>query len=60
MDKAKDVKQFKDIDTADIEKELKEKLTKNGEKEKIPFNTGVINKAIELVKEDKKMESGFK
>lgn len=57
IDKAKDVKQFKDIDTADIEKELKEKLTKNGEKEKIPFNTGVINKAIDLCIDIQKREA---
>lgn len=57
IDKAKDVKQFKDIDTADIEKELKEKLTKNGEKEKIPFSTEVINKAIDLCIDIQKREA---
>lgn len=57
IDKAKDVKQFKDIDTADIEKELKEKLIKNGEKEKIPFNIEVINKAIDLCIDIQKREA---
>lgn len=41
-------KQFIEIETDDIEKELKEKIQKNGEKEKIPFNIDVITKAITL------------
>lgn len=45
---AKKAKQFIEAETEDMEKELKEKIKKNGEKEKIPFNTNVITKAITL------------
>lgn len=41
-------KQFTEIETDEIEEELKEKIEKNGEKEKIPFNIDVIKKAITL------------
>ena len=41
-------KQFTEIETDEIEEELKDKIEKNGEKEKIPFNIEVIKKAITL------------
>jgi hypothetical protein len=41
-------KQFAEIETDEIEEELKDKIEKNGEKEKIPFNIEVIKKAITL------------
>lgn len=41
-------KQFTEIETDEIEEELKDKIEKNGEKEKIPFNIDVIKKAITL------------
>lgn len=41
-------KQFVEIETDEIEEELKQKIEKNGEKEKIPFNIHVIKKAITL------------
>ena len=48
VDIEKVAKQFIDTPTDDIEEELKEKIKKNGEKEKIPFNMEVITKAITL------------
>ena len=44
----KKAKQFIEAETDDIEKELKQKIEKNGEKEKIPFNIKVMTKAITL------------
>lgn len=53
----KKAKQFIETETEDIEKELKEKMQKNGEKEKIPFNTNVIIKAINLSIDIQKKET---
>lgn len=50
-------KQFIDMPTEDIEEELKEKIKKNGEKEKIPFNMEVITKAISLCVDVQKRET---
>lgn len=50
-------KQFVDIQTEEIEEELKEKIRKNGEKEKIPFNMEVITKAITLSVDVQKRET---
>ena len=44
----KKAKRFMEMETEQIEKELIEKIKKNGEQEKIPFNTNVITKAITL------------
>ena len=53
----KTAKQFIDMPTEEIEEELKEKIKKNGEKEKIPFNMDVITKAISLSENKKKRET---
>ena len=50
-------KQFIDLDTKEIEEELKEKIQKNGEKEKIQFNIDVITKAICLCVDIQKRET---
>ena len=53
----KRAKQFIDMQTDGIEQELNEKIQKNGEKEKIPFNTDVISKAIMLSVDIQKRET---
>ena len=53
----KTAKQFIDMPTEEIEEELKEKIKKNGEKEKIPFNMDVITKAISLSVDVQKRET---
>lgn len=53
----KKAKQFIDMPTDDIEEELKEKIQKNGEKEKIPFDMEVITKAITLCVDVQKRET---
>ena len=53
----KRAKQFIDIETQDIEKELKEKMKKNGEKEKITFDENVLTKAIVLCVDIQKRET---
>lgn len=57
IDIAKKAKQFVDTPTEDIEKELKEKIQKNGSKEKTPFNMDVITKAITLCVDIQKRET---
>ena len=52
-----EAKQFIGTDTEEIEKELEEKIQKNGEKEKIPFNMEVITKAICLSVDIQKRET---
>ena len=54
---ARKVKQFIEEDTESIEKELKSKMIKNGEKEKIPFNENVIASAITLSIDIQKRET---
>lgn len=44
----KKAKKFTESETEDIQKELLEKIKRNGQQEKIPFNTDVITKAITL------------
>lgn len=44
----KKAKKFLEETTEVIERELKEKIEKNGEKEKMPFDSNVIEKAINL------------
>ncbi len=50
-------KKFSETDTEGIEKELTDKIEKNGEKEKIPFNEDVISKAIILAVDIHKKET---
>lgn len=50
-------KAFIDAQTNEIEGELINKITKNGEKEKIPFSRDVIEKAIKLCIEIQKKEN---
>lgn len=50
-------KQFVDIDTEEIEEELKQRIQKNGEQEKIQFNMDVITKAIYLCVDIQKRET---
>lgn len=50
-------KQFIEIETDDIEQEIKDKMKKNGEKEKTPFNLDVISKAIALSIDIQKRET---
>ncbi len=57
IDIARKAKQFVDTPTEDIEKELKEKIQKNGSKEKIQFNMDVITKAITLCVDIQKRET---
>lgn len=57
IDTEKKAKQFIDMPTDDIEEELKEKIKRNGEKEKIPFNMDVVTKAISLSVDVQKRET---
>lgn len=57
IDTEKKAKQFIDMSTDDIEEDLKEKIKKNGEKEKIPFNMDVVTKAISLSVDVQKRET---
>ncbi len=50
-------KSFIEIETDEIEKEIKEKIEKNGEKEKTPFNKEVLSKAISLSIDIQKRET---
>lgn len=49
--------QFIETDTENIEEELKKKMQKNGENEKIPFNAEVLTKAICLGVDIQKRET---
>ena len=53
----KKAKQFKELETEEIEKELQDKIEKNGEKEKIPFNKEVVVKAIAICIDIQKRET---
>ena len=53
----KKAKSFIDAETKEIENELKNKIIKNGEKEKIPFSMEVVDKAIALCIQIQKDES---
>jgi len=53
----KRAKQFIEIDTTDIEIDLKNKIQKNGENEKIPFKEKVIDQAIALGIDTQKRET---
>ena len=53
----KKAKEFSEKDSSNIEDELKDKLSKNGEKEKIPFNEEAIEKAILLSVDIQKRET---
>ena len=53
----KKAKSFIEIETDGIEKEIREKIEKNGEKEKTPFNKDVISKAISLSIDIQKRET---
>ena len=53
----KRAKQFVDLETEEIENELKEKIQKNGQNEKIPFDMDVIKKAITLNVDIQKRET---
>ena len=53
----KKAKQFKELETEDIEKELQDRIEKNGEKEKIPFNKEVVVKAIAICIDIQKRET---
>ena len=44
----KKAKKFIEVETDDIQKDLIEKIKRNGSQEKIPFNTNVMTKAITL------------
>ena len=57
VDIERKAKQFIEKETDLIEKELEEKMKKNGEKEKIPFNTNVLAKAITLSIDIQKRET---
>lgn len=57
MNFVRKAKQFAELETEDIEEELKKKIEKNGEKEKIPFNIEVISKAIILTIDIQKRET---
>lgn len=50
-------KSFIEVETDSIEGEIKEKIEKNGEKEKTPFNEEVISKAISLSIDIQKRET---
>ena len=50
-------KQFIELDTTEIENELKNEIKKNGEKEKIPFQEEVIEQAIILSIDAQKKET---
>lgn len=53
----KRAKQFIELDTSEIENELKNEILKNGEKEKIPFQKDVIKCAITLSIDNQKKET---
>lgn len=53
----KRAKQFTELDTTEIKKELETKIKKNGEKEKIPFQEDVIEQAISLSIDVQKKET---
>lgn len=53
----KKARQFIDMNTENLEKNLKIEMLKNGENEKIPFNTNVIVKAITLCVDIQKRET---
>ena len=57
IDAVKRAKQFSELVTEDLENELKERIKKNGEKEKIPFNMDVVTKAISLSVDVQKRET---
>ena len=46
IDLANRAKQFIELDSTEIEAELKNIIKKNGEKEKVPFNTEIVEQAI--------------
>lgn len=56
MDIVKEAKKFNDVDTEIIKEELTNKLIENGAKERIPFNSEVIEKAIDLSLDIQKKE----
>ena len=53
----KRAKQFIELDTSEIENELKNEILKNGENEKIPFQKDVIKCAITLSIDNQKKET---
>ena len=53
----KKAKEFIETDTKEIEDELKDKIEKNGAKEKVPFSKEVIEKAISLCIQIQKNEN---
>ena len=57
IESVKRAKQFSELATEDLENELKERIKKNGEKEKIPFNMDVVTKAISLSVDVQKRET---
>ena len=57
IEAVKRAKQFSELVTEDLENELKERIKKNGEKEKIPFNMDVVTKAISLSVDVQKRET---
>ena len=57
MEIEKTAKKFVDIETTNIENELKESMKKNGEKEKIPFDLNVVAKAITVTIDIQKRET---
>ena len=54
---AKRAKQFIELDSTESENELKNKIQKNGEKEKVPFNKEVIEQAINVSIDTQKRET---
>ena len=54
---AKRAKQFIELDATESENELKNKIQKNGEKEKVPFNKEVIEQAINVSIDTQKRET---
>ncbi len=57
IDLEKRAKQFVELDTNEIENELKNEIQKNGQKEKIPFQKDVIEQAIVLSIDNQKRET---
>lgn len=55
----KSAKQFLDMETENIEKELNERIEKNGQKEKIPFDSNVIKEAINISIDIQKRETAI-
>ena len=55
----KRAKQFIELDTSEIENELKNEILKNGENEKIPFQKDVIKCAITLSIDNQKKETAI-